>query len=199
MANGTASDGTGGNQELPEAPAAARELLRFWFEETDPELWFAKNDDFDAACRDRFGALYERAATSEFADWEETPEGCVALVIALDQLPRNIHRGDARAFATDPAARAVLRRALERGFDQVLPRRWRQFLYMPLQHSEDAADQALSVALNATLGDEEVLKFARAHKDIIERFGRFPHRNGALGRETTAEEAAFLEQPGSSF
>jgi len=199
MGDETASDDTGRNDEFPKAPAAARELLSFWFEETDPELWFAKNDDFDAACRARFAALYERAANGELADWEETPEGCVALVIALDQLPRNIHRGDARAFATDPAARAVLRRALERGFDRGLPWRWRQFLYMPLQHSEDIADQTLSVALNATLGDEEVLKFARAHRDIIERFGRFPHRNATLGRETTAEEAAFLEQPGSSF
>lgn len=180
-------------------PAEARELLKFWFEETDPKFWFSKSDDFDATCRARFGALYERAARGELRQWAETPEGSVALVIALDQLPRNLHRGDPRAFATDGAARAVLYRALDKGFDQGLPWRWRQFLYMPLQHSESPTDQDLSVALNATLGDEEVLNYARAHKAIIDRFGRFPHRNAALGRETTPEEAEFLKQPGSSF
>ena len=183
----------------PVVPAEARELLTFWFDETDPKLWFTKNEDFDATCRARFGALYERAARGDLRHWSEKPEGCVALVIALDQLPRNFHRGDGRAFATDGVARAILRHALDMGFDQGLPWRWRQFLYMPLQHSEDPADQELSVALNATLGDEEILKYARAHKDIVDRFGRFPHRNAALGRETTPEEVEFLKQPGSSF
>lgn len=190
----------GGGADRPDSvPAAARELLTFWFEETDPELWFKKNEEFDATCRTRFGAVQERAARGELAHWKDSPEGCVALVIALDQLPRNFYRGDGRAFATDEAARDVLRHALDKGLDQGLPWRWRQFLYMPLQHSEAPADQDLSVALNATLGNEEVLKFAHAHKEIIDRFGRFPHRNAALGRETTPEEAEFLKQPGSSF
>lgn len=182
-----------------DVPAEARDLLDFWFDETDPALWFTRNEDFDATCRARFGAVHAQAARGALDEWAETPAGCVALVLALDQLPRNLHRGDGRAFATDAAARAVLRKALDRGFDQGLPWRWRQFLYMPLQHSEDPADQELSVALNATLGNDEVLKYARAHKDIVDRFGRFPHRNAVLGRETTPEEAAFLKQPGSSF
>lgn len=177
----------------------ARQVLDFWFEEAAPELWFTKNEAFDTACRARFGALYDRVAGGGCDDWRATPLGCVALVILLDQIPRNLFRGDPRTFATDAAARAVLRHALDSGFDKGLPWRHRQFLYMPLQHSEDAADQALAVELNATLDNEEVLEFARAHKRIIDRFGRFPHRNAVLGRETTAEEAEFLTEPDSSF
>lgn len=180
-------------------PPDAAKILKFWFEETEPDLWFTKNEAFDATCRERFGALYDRAAAGECDDWRATPAGCVALVILLDQLPRNLFRGDARAFATDAAARAVLGHALDNGFDKGLPWRHRQFLYMPLQHSEDAADQALSIELNATLGNDEVLKFAEAHKAIIDRFGRFPHRNAVLGRESTPEEAEFLTRPESSF
>jgi uncharacterized protein (DUF924 family) len=120
-------------------------------------------------------------------------------MIVLDQFPRNMFRDDPRAFATDPHARILLRHMLDMGYDKGLDARQRQFLYMPLQHSENRDDQALSVELNATLGDEDVLKFAKAHKDIIDRFGRFPHRNAILGRESTSEELAFLDQPGSSF
>lgn len=180
-------------------PPEARQVLDFWFEETTPELWFTKNEAFDATCRERFGALYERAAAGGCDDWRATPPGCVALVILLDQFPRNLFRDDGRAFATDAAARVVLRHALDNGFDTGLPWRHRQFLYMPLQHSEDAADQALSIDLNGALANEEVLKFAEAHKRIIDRFGRFPHRNAVLGRESTPEEVTFLAEPGSSF
>jgi uncharacterized protein (DUF924 family) len=180
-------------------PADAQQILDFWFVETAPDKWFKKDGEFDAEIRRRFGSTYRRAHDGELGEWIETPEGCLALMIVLDQFPRNMFRGDARAFATDPHGRLLLQYALDKGFDQALDSRQKQFLYMPLQHSEDREDQALSVRLNETLGDEEVLKYARAHKDIIDRFGRFPHRNEALGRETTAEEAEFLKQPGSSF
>ncbi len=180
-------------------PAEARTVLDFWFAESTPEQWYKKDDGFDAALRERFATLYGRAAAGELDGWMETAKGCLALVIVLDQFPRNLFRGDPRSFATDAAARAVLRHALGKGLDTGLSANEKQFLYMPLQHSEDAADQALSVELNGAAGDAELLKYAVAHKDIVDRFGRFPHRNEVLGRETTPEEAAFLKQPGSSF
>jgi uncharacterized protein (DUF924 family) len=180
-------------------PAEAQEVLDFWFVESGPDKWFEKDEAFDHAVRERFWSVYRRAYDGDLSGWIETPEGCLALVIVLDQFPRNMFRGDARAFATDPHARILLQYALDQEFDQALKARQKQFLYMPLQHSEKPEDQALSVRLNATLGDEEVLKYANAHKDIIDRFGRFPHRNEILGRETTHDEAEFLKQPGSSF
>jgi uncharacterized protein (DUF924 family) len=180
-------------------PPEAQAVLDFWFEESGPDKWFEKNDAFDAAIRERFGPVYRRAFDAELGDWIDSAEGCLALVIVLDQFPRNMFRNDRRAFGTDPHARLLLQYALEQGFDRTLDARQKQFLYMPLQHSEDAEDQALSVTLYAALGDEEVLKYAHAHKAIIDRFGRFPHRNEILGRETTPEEAEFLTQPGSSF
>ena len=180
-------------------PAEAQSVLDFWFAESTPEQWFKKDDGFDAAVRERFAALYEKAAAGNLDSWRDTPNGCLALVIVLDQFPRNLFRGDKRSFGSDAAARAVLQHALDNGFDDGLSFREKQFLYMPLQHSEDAADQAQSLALFAALGDEDVLEFAVAHKHIIDRFGRFPHRNEVLGRDTTPEEAAFLKEPGSSF
>jgi len=180
-------------------PADARSVLDFWFVATAPEKWFKKDAAFDEDVRSRFATTYRRAAAGALDVWQATPLGCVALIIALDQFPRNMFRGDARAFATDEAARAVLRSALERAFDAGLSVQEKQFLYMPLQHSEDAADQALSVALNAATGDPDLLKWAEAHKRIIDEFGRFPHRNETLGRRSTPEEAAFLTRPGSSF
>ncbi len=185
-----------GTEELP---AEARTVLAFWFKETPKERWFKKDDAFDDAVRARFRALYERAAAGELDGWRKTAKGCLALIIVLDQFPRNMFRGDARAFATDAAARDVLRHALDREFDRNLSVQERQFLYMPLQHSEDSADQARSVALNAATGDAELLKWAEAHKRVIDRFGRFPHRNDILGRHTTPDEAAFLAEPNSSF
>lgn len=179
----------------PEAEA----VLSFWFDESGPKKWFAKDEAFDAEIRTRFSSLYRRAAAGSLGHWQRTPRGCVALVIALDQFPRNMFRGDPRAFATDAAAREVLRKALANGFDENLSVWEKQFLYLPLQHSEDAADQALSVALNAATGDANLLKWAEAHRRIVDRFGRFPHRNEVLGRDTTAEEAEFLKEEGSSF
>lgn len=180
-------------------PADARAVLDFWFKESGPEKWFVKDEAFDGEIRDRFGTVYRRAYDGDVDDWIETAEGCLALVIVLDQFPRNLFRDDPRAFATDARARILLQNALDKEFDKALDARQRQFLYLPLQHSEDRRDQELSVKLNATLGNEDVLKYAQAHKDIIDRFGRFPHRNTILGRESTTEETEFLTQPGSSF
>ncbi len=180
-------------------PADARGVLKFWFEESTPEQWYKKDDGFDAALRERFATLYGRAAVGGLDSWRDTAKGCLALVIVLDQFPRNMFRGDRRSFGTDAAARAALRHALDKGFDADFSATEKEFLYMPLQHSEDAADQALSVQLNGATGDAELLKYAVAHKDIVDRFGRFPHRNEVLGRETTPDEAAFLKEPGSSF
>jgi uncharacterized protein (DUF924 family) len=185
--------------DAAEIAPEARAVLEFWFTEIETAKWFKKDPAFDETVRTRFAGLYERAAAGECDVWRETPHGCLALIIVLDQFPRNMFRGDPRCFATDPAARAVTRLALERGFDSDLTVTEKQFLYLPLQHSEDAADQALSVALNKATGDADLLKWAEAHRRIVDRFGRFPHRNELLGRKTTPEEAEFLKEKGSSF
>jgi uncharacterized protein (DUF924 family) len=177
----------------------AGDVLRFWFEETKPEQWFKKDAAFDAAVRRRFLALQEvlAADTSEalFAD----ARTALAAVIVLDQMSRNMFRGTARAFASDAQARWIAQGAIARGLDGELTKDQRMFLYLPFEHAEDRKAQERCVALMATLGDPELTKWAQAHKDIIDRFGRFPHRNAALGRVSTPEEIAFLEQPGSSF
>ena len=180
-------------------PADAQAVLDFWFRETGPEKWFVKDPAFDAEIREKFGSTYRRAYDGDLGEWIDSAKGCLALVIVLDQFPRNMFRDDPRAFATDSHARMVLRHVLDMGYDRALDARQKQFMYMPLQHSEDPGDQELSVRLNDTLGNDEVLKYAVAHKEIIDRFGRFPHRNGILGRESTSAEREFLTQPGSSF
>jgi uncharacterized protein (DUF924 family) len=178
------------NQLLP-TPA---DILAFW-RAAGPDKWFEKNDAFDAEIRERFRDTYA-AAAGRLAAWEEDAEGALALVIVLDQFPRNMFRGDARTYAADPLARAVAQRAIARGFDQTYVPPERQFFYLPFTHSENLADQERCVALNRAAADEEGTKWAELHADIIRRFGRFPHRNGALGRATTAEEQAFLDGGG---
>jgi len=180
-------------------PAEAQAVLDFWFGEAGPANWFAKDENFDAQIRERFASTYRRAYDGDLGEWIQSAAGCLALMIVLDQFPRNMFRGEPRAFATDPHARILLRHVLDMGYDRQLDTRQRQFIYMPLQHSEAPGDQELSVTLNRTLDDENVLKYAIAHKDIIDRFGRFPHRNAILGRESTLEELKFLTRPGSSF
>ena len=175
--------------------ASPQDVLHFW-REAGPAKWFAKDARFDEAIRLRFEPVHHAAARGEYAGWAETPEGALALLILLDQFPRNLWRGSAHAFATDPLARAIARKALRRGFDQQIEGAMRVFFYMPLEHSEAAEDQALCVEMCAAFGDEEYLKFARLHQDIIARFGRFPHRNAALGRETTQAEQVFLDEGG---
>jgi uncharacterized protein (DUF924 family) len=170
-------------------------IVKFWTE-AGSERWFAKDDAFDADLRTHFEAAHHTAARGGFADWEETPDGALALLLLTDQIPRNIFRGSAHAFATDARARQVAERAIARAFDQRFEPSLRCFFYLPFEHSEDAADQARAVALFEALGDENYTKYACIHRDIIARFGRFPHRNAVMGRVTTPEEQAFLDAGG---
>jgi uncharacterized protein (DUF924 family) len=174
---------------------AAAEIVSFW-RAAGPRRWFEKDDDFDRTIRSRFLATHEAAARDEFAAFEESAEGALALVVLLDQFPRNMFRGSARAFATDPLARTVADRALARGFDQSTDETMRQFFYLPFMHSEQMADQDRCVRLYAALGDAELLRFAAEHRGIVARFGRFPHRNRLLGRATTPAEQEFLHGGG---
>jgi uncharacterized protein (DUF924 family) len=169
-------------------------VLAFW-RAAGPDKWFSKDAAFDAAIGERFLATYTSAAASALA-WDDDAQGALALVIVLDQFPRNMFRDSARAFAADPLARAVAARAIARGFDQEIAVAERGFFYLPFEHSEALADQERSVALNRASGDADGLKWAELHADIIRRFGRFPHRNKVLGRATTPEEQAFLDGGG---
>lgn len=173
----------------------AADVVSFW-KEAGPERWFNKNAAFDKEIRERFFDTYEAAAAGRLSDWEQSAQGALALLILLDQFPRNMFRGDARAFATDPLARAITAGAIIRGFDSQVPKELRSFFYLPFEHSEDLADQERCIALNKASGDADGLKWAEIHADIIRRFGRFPHRNAALGRTTTPEEQAFLDGGG---
>jgi len=174
-----------------------RVILDFWFHEAKPAQWFQRSDAFDDMIRTRFGADYELAAKGIFNGWMEDADGSLALVILLDQFSRNMFRDDPRAFATDRQARNVTLNALEKHFDLVLGVDQRAFLYLPLEHSEDLADQDRSVALFAGIRDKNPVYFDHAvrHRDQIVRFGRFPGRNAALGRpDTPAEQAWLMEQ-----
>ena len=153
----------------------------------------------DGAIRDRFTALHERLAREDGTIRTEAPRELLAAIIVFDQFSRNLHRGSPRAFATDPIARRLARAAVADGLDQAMSKRERIFIYLPFEHSEDRADQEQSVRLFGQLDDENLTKYAVAHKVIIDRFGRFPHRNAALGRVSTPEEIAFLKEPMSSF
>ena len=180
-------------------PSHIDEVLAFWFEELGPDDWFGGGEEVDTRIRERFLALHETLRAAVPDTWRATARGMLAAVIALDQFPRNMYRGDARAFAADPAALALATDAVERGLDQGMSNDERKFLYLPFEHSEDPAVQARSVDLFASLDEEETLGYALRHKEIIDRFGRFPHRNEVLGRESTPEEIAFLREPDSSF
>jgi uncharacterized protein (DUF924 family) len=179
---------------MADAIATAKEIVTFW-REAGFERWFKKDEAFDAEITRRFLPTYEAAAAGKLRDWESSAEGALALLILLDQFPRNMFRGDKRAFATDPLARAVTAGALIKGFDAQAGD-MRPFFYLPFEHSEDMADQERGLALYKAAGDADGLKWAEIHADIIRRFGRFPHRNKVLGRETTAEEQAFLDSGG---
>ncbi|MEW9805408.1 DUF924 family protein [Mesorhizobium sp. ZMM04-5] len=174
----------------------AIDVVEFW-SNAGQEAWFTKDADFDAGFHDRFRTLHFAAARRELDHWMDHPDGALALMILLDQFPRNCFRGTGHMFATDPLARHFARQAFEAGHVDRVPEELRIFFVLPFEHSEDLADQHLSVELSAPYG-EEFMKYAVIHRDIIERFGRFPHRNPALGRQTTAEEKAFLDDGGFS-
>lgn len=189
------------------------DVLDFWF--GDPagdgfgsyrEAWFKKEEVFDLEMRSRFGKTVAKASAGRYDAWQETPAGALALIITLDQFPRNIFRGLPKAFAADPKARSIARRAIDRGFDQGFLTMQRLFLYLPFEHSENLADQRRCVALYSEIledFEDEIRERAHfsvhRHCEIIERFGRFPHRNETLRRQSSAEEKAFLEEPRSSF
>jgi uncharacterized protein (DUF924 family) len=170
-------------------------ILAFW-REAGRERWYKQSDAFDAEVRRRFLALWQKAAAGELASWENSDDGALALVIVLDQFPRNMFRGTPQAFASDALARDVARRAIERGTDRRIDPVLLEFLYMPFMHSEHLPDQLHCVALFQSTDNTENLKYAREHADIIRRFGRFPHRNRLLGRDSTEEEQAFLDEGG---
>lgn len=187
-------------------PQRAAALLDFWFgpagdpeREKHREKWFHATPEFDEALRREFLADYEAAAAGALRSWEASAEGTLALVLLLDQLPRNIFRETPRAYASDAAAREAAERALARGFDQAVPPAWRIFFYMPFHHSENLADQQRSAALFAALPRNpdrrgSLRRYGRPYIEVIARFGRFPHRNAILGRQSTAEEVAFLKE-----
>lgn len=179
----------------PHAPL----VTTFW-RDAGPRKWFAKDEAFDADIRARFEPLHLAASRGDLQAWAETAEGALALLILLDQFPRNLYRGSAHAFATDPLARSVAEAALSRGFDQALDPAMRPFVYLPFEHSERLEDQDRAVELccahHAASGDQGTLDWAILHRNIIVRFGRFPHRNHCLGRATTPEEQAFLDEGG---
>ncbi|MFO0750289.1 MAG: DUF924 family protein [Myxococcota bacterium] len=173
----------------------AMDVVDYWLM-AGPQRWFRKDAAFDADFRERFLAAHEAAAAGKLSGLAATARGAMALVLLLDQLPRNGFRGSPRMFATDAQARAIAEAAIEAGFDREVPEDLRNFFYLPFMHSESLADQDKAVALCAQLGQPETDKYARMHRDIIVRFGRFPHRNAVLGRQSTEEELAFLASGG---
>ena len=171
------------------------DILAFW-REAGYDRWYKKDDAFDAEVRRRFLGLWHRAAAGDLSSWEASDDGALALTIVLDQFPRNMFRGEVRAFSSDTAAREVAHRAIARGADARVDPSLLEFLYLPFEHSEHLADQLRCVALFRNTENAENLRYAEQHADIIRRFGRFPHRNHVLGRATTPEEKAFLEEGG---
>lgn len=180
-------------QEVDDVKPAS--ILAFW-REAGRDRWYKRNDAFDANIKLRFLELWQKAVAGELASWEETDDGVLALVIVLDQFPRNMFRGTRQAFASDALARDVARHAIERGADHRIDPILLEFLYLPFMHSEHLPDQLHCVALFENTDNAENLKYAREHADIIRRFGRFPHRNRLLGRDTTEDEQAFLDAGG---
>jgi uncharacterized protein (DUF924 family) len=170
------------------------EVLGFWFGELSAEAWFTRNDDVDRACRERFGHLHHQFAGTVPPAAFEQPRPALAAVVLFDQFPRNMYRGTPQAFASDRVAAQISRNALDKGFGGTMSVDEKQFLFMPLMHSEVLADQERCVMLFKTLGNDEALRYAEEHRDIIAKFGRFPHRNRALGRENSEAETEFLAQ-----
>ncbi|MFA5592455.1 MAG: DUF924 family protein [Micavibrio sp.] len=183
------------SKDLPEG------VLDFWFREASPAQWFQGGPVFDALITDRFKDAHARALSGEFDDWAETPRGALALCILLDQFPRNMFRGTKDAFASDEKALAIAKNALEAGFDSALDVSERRFLYLPYEHSEELEDQKRAVSLFAAIKDEDPqgYDYALRHLEVIEKYGRFPHRNKILGRVNTPAEEEYLAQDGAGF
>ncbi len=181
--------------------ADASEIIRFWVDEVGPAGWYNATEELDATIQERFGEAWEKAAAGDFHDWVCDPEKSLALLILLDQFPRNMFRGSGRAFYTDRKAVCVAKKAIENGFDLRVPEPQRQFYYLPLMHSESLTDQERCVRLMMTrmpdAGAENLLH-AKGHREVIRRFGRFPYRNDALDRKTTARERTYLKAGGYS-
>lgn len=180
---------------------SAQDILDFWFEDTQPAQWFQINPDFDAAITERFSDAYDKAARGIFDDWKTDPEECLALCILLDQFPRNMYRNTPKAFATDGKALVIAKFALSKGFDQVLSPLKRRFLYLPFEHSENLNDQRKCVELFEKMKKDDPLgyDYALRHLKVIEKYGRFPHRNKILSRMNTPEEEEYLAQAGAGF
>jgi uncharacterized protein (DUF924 family) len=175
--------------------ASADEVVAFW-RDAGPDRWYKSDPEFDREIRERFLETHEAAAADRLAEWKQSAEGTLALLILLDQLPRNMFRGTPRAFATDPMAREIADHAIAQGFDKAIDSKMQSFFYLPFMHSEELADQERCLALYHAADNEEGIKFAKLHLEPIRRFGRFPHRNEVLGRTSTQEEIAFLESGG---
>lgn len=184
---------------MPTAKPWVSEVLKFWFEETQPEQWFKKDAAFDGAVRSRFLNLHAELASRAQQELLGDERSALAAVIVFDQMSRNMFRDTPAAFASDAVALALAQEAIARGLDRRLSKAERVFLYLPFEHAEDSRTQARCVALMASLDDPDLSKWATAHQGIIDRFGRFPHRNAILGRTSTREELEFLSQPSSSF
>lgn len=178
-------------------PAIPNDILGFW-RSAGPSKWFVHRRAFDDAIRLKFEPVHHAAARGEYDSWAGTADGALALLILLDQFPRNLYRGSAHAFATDGKARTVSRAAIEAGFHLAVEPELRQFFLLPFEHSEDLADQDFALAVASELDDAHALKWAALHRDIIARFGRFPHRNPCLGRAMTAPEQEYLDEGGFS-
>jgi uncharacterized protein (DUF924 family) len=176
-----------------------KEIIDFWFAELEPEQWWQKDAELDSMIQSRFGKLHDQAKAGELFQWRETAPGSLAEVIVLDQFSRNIHRGKPESFACDSMALALAQVAISKGMDSELPETQRAFFYMPFMHSESPLIHIEAVRLFQSLGNPNNLDFEHRHKAIIDRFGRYPHRNRILGRQSTQEEIRFLKQPNSSF
>ncbi len=176
-----------------------KEIIDFWFSELEPQQWWQKDSALDTMIQLRFGALHQQAKMGELFQWRETALGSLAEIIILDQFSRNIYRDKPDAFACDPLALALAQAAISRGFDLDLSETERSFLFLPFMHSESQLIHKEALKLYTSLGNPNNLEFERMHKAIIDKFGRYPHRNAVLGRESTLEEIEFLKQPNSSF
>jgi uncharacterized protein (DUF924 family) len=178
-----------------------KDILSFWFDETQPKQWFQVNEDFDRTVTERFSEPYDMAVSGDFDTWKNSADGALAYCILLDQMPRNMFRGTPKAFTTDGKALVTAKYAISKGFDQVLPPIKRRFIYLPFEHSENINDQRKSVELFEKMKGDDPLgyDYAVRHRDVIDKFGRFPHRNKILGRPNTPEEEDYLAQPDAGF